>query len=88
MAHWLRYCPTSWNMMGAIPVEVTGVFIKVILPTALWPWGSTQPETEKITRNISWGGKGGRFIGLETLPPSCADCLEIVGGSTSCSRRG
>jgi hypothetical protein len=22
-------------------------------------------------------GKGGRFIGLKTLPPSCADCLEI-----------
>jgi hypothetical protein len=23
------------------------------------------------------GGKGGRRIGLTTLPPSCADCLEI-----------
>ena len=23
------------------------------------------------------GGKGGRCIGLTTLPPSCADCLEI-----------
>ena len=23
------------------------------------------------------GGKGGRFLGLTTLPPSCADCLEI-----------
>jgi len=22
-------------------------------------------------------GKGGRFVGLTTLPPSCADCLEI-----------
>jgi hypothetical protein len=22
------------------------------------------------------GGKGGRFLGLKTLPPSCADCLE------------
>jgi len=34
-------------------------------------------------RNISWGGgggeggKGGRCLGLTTLPPSCADCLEI-----------
>jgi hypothetical protein len=27
------------------------------------------------TRNISWGGKGGRCVGLTTLPPSCADCL-------------
>jgi len=23
------------------------------------------------------GGKGGRCLGLTTLPPSCADCLEI-----------
>jgi len=23
------------------------------------------------------GGKGGRCIGLKTIPPSCADCLEI-----------
>jgi len=23
------------------------------------------------------GGKGGRCVGLKTLPPSCADCLEI-----------
>ena len=40
---------------------------------ALW---LTQPLTEMSTRNISWGGKGGRCVGL-TLPPSCADCLEI-----------
>ena len=36
--------------------------------------GSTQPLTEM--RNISWG-KGARCVGLTTLPPSCADCLEI-----------
>jgi hypothetical protein len=24
------------------------------------------------------GGKGGRCVGLTTLPPSCADCLEIL----------
>ena len=23
------------------------------------------------------GGKGGRCVGLTTLPPSCADCLEF-----------
>jgi len=38
--------------------------------------GLTQPLTEIITRNISWG-KGGRCVGLTTLQPSCADCLEI-----------
>jgi hypothetical protein len=42
--------------------------------------GLTQPLTEMSTSNISWGGgsgKGGRCVGLTTLPPSCADCLEI-----------
>jgi hypothetical protein len=24
------------------------------------------------------GGKGGRSLGLVTIPPSCADCLEIL----------
>jgi len=23
------------------------------------------------------GGTGGRYVGLTTLPPSCAECLEI-----------
>jgi len=25
------------------------------------------------------GGSGGRRVGLTTLPPSCADCIEILG---------
>jgi hypothetical protein len=39
----------------------------------------TQSLTEMSTRNITWGGgvKGGRCGRLTTLPPSCADCLEI-----------
>jgi hypothetical protein len=28
---------------------------------------------------ISPGGKGGRWVGLTTLPLSCADFLEILG---------
>jgi hypothetical protein len=38
--------------------------------------GSTQPLTEMSTRDVSWG-KGGRCVGLTTLPHTCADCLEI-----------
>jgi hypothetical protein len=33
--------------------------------------GSTQPLTEMSTRSLL-GGKGGRCVGLTTLPPSCA----------------
>jgi hypothetical protein len=39
---------------------------------------STQPLTEMSNRNISWG-KGGRCVGLTTLPPSCADYIKIWG---------
>jgi hypothetical protein len=38
--------------------------------------GSTQPLPEMSTR-IFPGGKDGRCVGLTTLQPSCADCLEI-----------
>jgi hypothetical protein len=38
--------------------------------------GLTQSLTEMSSRNNSWG-KGGRYVGMKTLPHSCADCLEI-----------
>jgi hypothetical protein len=39
--------------------------------------GLTQPLTQ--VTGIFPAGKGGRRVGLTTLPPSCADCLEIRG---------
>jgi hypothetical protein len=39
--------------------------------------GLTQPLTEMSTWNTSCVGKGGRCVGLTTLQPLCADCLEI-----------
>jgi len=38
--------------------------------------GLTQTLSEMSTR-IFPRGKGGRCVGLTTLPPSCAKCLEI-----------
>jgi hypothetical protein len=35
--------------------------------------GLTQPLTEMSTRNIYLRGKGGRCVGLTTLPPSFAE---------------
>jgi len=36
----------------------------------------------------SLGVKGGRCVGLTTLPPSWADCLQILEASTSYSPQG
>jgi hypothetical protein len=45
--------------------------------------GSTQTLNRNEYQEYFLGGKVGRCVGLTTLPPSCADCLEIVGASTS-----
>jgi len=52
--------------------------------------GSSEPLKEMSNRNIFFvgGGKGGRCVGLTTLPPTFADCLEILGASTSWSPKG
>jgi hypothetical protein len=53
--------------------------------------GSTQPLTEMSTKNLkneTWGVKGGRRIGLTTLPPSVSRWLRNVGASTSRNLRG
>ena len=47
---------------------------------------SNQPQTEMGTRNIFWFGENGRCLGLKTLPLPWADCLEILGASTSWNR--
>jgi hypothetical protein len=74
---WLRYCATNRKVVGSIPNGAIGIFHWHNPSGHTLALGLTQPLTEVSTRNISWGGKGGRCIGLTTLPPSCADCLEI-----------
>jgi hypothetical protein len=74
----LRHCAKSREVAGSIPDGVSGIFHCRNPPGGTITLGLIQPLTEMSTRKISWGGKGGRFIGLTTLlPRSCADFLEI-----------
>jgi len=69
-------CATSRKVAGSIPDGVTGNFLRRNPSGRTMALGSTQSLTEMSTRNISCEGKGGRCV-RQTIPTSCADCLEI-----------
>ena len=72
-----RHRSTSREVAGSILDCATGIFHWHNPSGRTMTMGSTHPLTEMSTRNISWGGKGGRCGGLTTLPPSCSECLVL-----------
>jgi hypothetical protein len=74
---WLRHRATSRMVTGYIPEGVTGIFHWLNLCGCTMTLGSTQHVALMSTRNAFCGVKSGWCVGLTTLPPSCAECLEI-----------
>jgi hypothetical protein len=73
---WLRHFATSRKFSSSIPGVVVGMFHWHNSSGRNMALGSKWYLTKMSTRNIL-GGKDGRCVRLTTLPPSCADCLEI-----------
>jgi hypothetical protein len=73
---WLRHCASSRQVAGSIPDYVLGNFY------CLWHWphcgsGVDSASNRNEYQEYFLGGKGGRCVGLTTLPPSYTDCHEI-----------
>jgi len=51
------------------------IFIDIILLAALWP-GVDSASNRNEYQEYFLGGKGGRCVGMTTLPPSCAVVLK------------
>ena len=58
------HCARNWKVAGSIR---DGVLVALGVDTA-----SNRNEYQEYFL----GGKGGQYVGLTTLPPSCAHCLE------------
>jgi hypothetical protein len=68
---------TSQKVAGSVTDGVIRIFVDLFLPAALGPRVDSASKRNEYQEYILWG-KGGRCIGLTTLPPPCVDCHEVL----------
>ena len=74
---WLRHCATSRKVADSIPDGVNGVFhCHNASGRTMARWFDSASNRNEYQEYFP-GVKGGQCIGLTTLSPSCADCLEV-----------
>jgi hypothetical protein len=76
---WFRHCATVLKITGSVPDGVSGVFFIDIFfrPQYRSEFDLAPNINEYQERFPGEGCKGGRCVGLTTLPLSCADYLKI-----------
>jgi len=74
---WLRHCAKIRKVAASILDGVIGIFHWHYLPGRNMALRSTQYLDRNEYQEYFLGVKGGRCVGLTTLPPSPSDCLEI-----------
>ena len=72
-----RHCATSQKVAGSIPDGVIAIFHWHNPSGPHCGPGVDSASNRNEYQEFFLGGKGGRCVGLTTLPLSCADCLEI-----------
>jgi len=78
-------CATSPKVADSIPDMVLGIFLSLKTSGCTMDCGVNQSTTDM---HYFLRGEDGRCVGLTTLPPPCAEYLEILGTSTSWNPKG
>jgi len=71
IAQWLRCCATNRKVVGSIPPGVSGFFIDIKSFRSYYGLGVDSASNRNEYQEYFLGGKGGRYVRLKTLPPSC-----------------
>jgi hypothetical protein len=84
-----RHCATSRKVAGLIPDGVIKFFCWQSCRLLCGPEVNSASNRNEYREYLLGGrGKGDRCVRLTMLPPSCADCLQILGASNSCRPNG